>query len=98
VVAKGGLIWGSAFKRKCALRKGSPGFNMVDAVKIIRRACVVLGPEYRGELFAWQYQLGDYVEGRKFALDVLLHCDADYQESPRMTVLSGNYRKWKMRE
>lgn len=98
VVLKGNLLWGGAFKRKCGLRKTWPGFNSVDATKIVKRALIILGPVYNGDFHAWQFQLGDYVEGRKFALEVLLHCDADYEESPTVTVLSGNYRKWKLRE
>jgi len=98
VVSRGLLSWGARFKKKCNILARWPGFNTVDASAIVRQAQIILGPVYHPRLHGWQYQLGGYAEGRRFALDVVLHCDADYETGPKVTVLNGNYRKWKIRE
>lgn len=94
-MVKGHLVLSSTFRAKCNIRNASPGFNTVDATRIAKKGLIISGPNYNARYHAWQYQLGGKAEGRRFVLDVLLHLDDDFRESPRVTILSGNYRKYR---
>lgn len=86
VLVDGILTWSSNFKRRCKLRSSTPGFNTVDAANVIRRAKIVHEPRFNEAYYAWEYDLCDLVDGRKVMVVVLLHCECDYQQSPRVTV------------
>ena len=77
----GRVIWGH-IKARCLLRANGAGFNTVDVTRTIRTGTVISAPKYDSGWHAYSFEIAASVEGRKFVLDCLLHCDEDYYESP----------------
>lgn len=80
------------------MRGQTPGFTSVDAVNAIRRGKIVQDAKYNLTHHAWQYEIADLVDGYTYVLQVILHCDEDYEESPLLTVLNCFFRRGRRRE
>jgi len=71
----------------------NPGFNTVDAARVIRNGKIVFGPDYDAASQSWLYEIWDRVENRSFVLIILLNCNEDFDSFPVVTVKSGYFGK-----
>lgn len=94
----GRITWSRNFQNACMVRGEGPGFNSVDAINVIKHGQIVRLPIYEETRRAWRCEIADSVEGCNFIVDVALDCQEDFSTSPRVTVISGFFRRGSRRE
>jgi hypothetical protein len=97
-VMLGRVIWAGKFQRRCRLRGNGVGFNTVDVSRTIKTGTIISQPKYVPIWHAYSFEIAASVEGRRFIVDVLLHCDEDYHESPLISIVSGNFQRGRIRK
>lgn len=97
VLDSGRLLWSKAFKRKCLVRSGSPGYTTGDVINAVCRGRLVAGPRFDPIYRGWEFELADLIDDRSYVVCLILDVDEDLAENPLVYVKSAFFRRGRRR-